>query len=155
MYHAEMLERLKKGWDYNMNKYVKEFLHRGLMFSGFGPIIAAIIYLVLSYSIKDFSLGGIEIFTAVLSTYILAFVHAGSSVFNQIEHWGIMKGLLWQLGLLYAAYLLCYLINSWLPFDIAVVAIFTSIFVATYLVIWGIVYLCTKGNAKKLSEKLE
>ena len=76
-------------------------------------------------------------------------------MFNQIEHWGIMKGLLWQLSVLYVAYLLCYLINSWLPFDIAVVAIFTSIFVATYLVIWGIVYLCTKGNAKKLSEKLE
>lgn len=137
-----------------MNKYVKEFLHRGLMFSGFGPIIAGIIYCVLSYTLKDFSLGGMDVFIAIVSTYLLAFVHAGSSVFNQIEHWGIMKSLLCQLGTLYVAYLICYLINSWLPFDITVVAIFTAIFVSTYLVIWGIVYLCVKGNAKKLSEKL-
>ena len=137
-----------------MNKYVKEFLHRGLIFGGFGPIIMAIIYLVLSYSIKDFSVGGIENFTAVLSTYILAFVHAGSSVFNQIEHWGVMKGLLCQLVSLYIAYIGCYLINSWIAFEISVVAIFTAIFVVGYLAIWGIVYLCIKGKAKKMSEKL-
>lgn len=137
-----------------MNKYVKEFLHRGLMFSGFGPIIAGIIYLILSYSIKDFTLGGTEIFVAILSTYLLAFVHAGSSIFHQIEHWSIMKGLFGQLGTLYVTYLICYLINSWLPFEITVVAIFTVIFVVTYLIIWGIVYLCIKNTSKKMSEKL-
>lgn len=137
-----------------MNRYIKEFLHRGLVFGGFGPIVMAIIYLVLSHTIKGFSLGGIEVFVSVISTYLLAFVHAGSSLFNQIEHWGIMKGLLCQLGTLYAAYLICYLINSWIPFSITVVAIFTAIFVIGYLAIWGIVYLCVKGNAKKLSENL-
>lgn len=137
-----------------MNRYVKEFLHRGLMFAGFGPIIVGIIYFILSYTVKDFSVGGKENFIAILSIYILAFVHAGSSVFNQIEHWGIMKGLLCQLGTLYIAYLICYLINSWIPFEITVVAIFTAIFIVAYLAIWGIVYLCVKGNAKKLSEKL-
>ena len=30
-----------------MNKYVRSFLHRGLMFGGFGPIIIGIVYLVL------------------------------------------------------------------------------------------------------------
>ncbi len=137
-----------------MNKYVKEFLHRGLIFGGFGPIGMAIIYLVLSYNTKDFSVGGIEIFTVVLSTYILAFVHAGSSVFNQIEHWGVMKGLLCQLVSLYIAYIGCYLINSWIAFEISIVAIFTAIFVVGYLAIWGVVYLCVKGKAKKMSEKL-
>ncbi len=137
-----------------MNRYIKEFLHRGLVFGGFGPIVMAIIYLVLSRTIKGFSLGGIEVFVSVISTYLLAFVHAGSSLFNQIEHWGIMKGLLCQLSTLYAAYLICYLINSWIPFNITVVAIFTAIFVIGYLAIWGIVYLCVKGNAKKLSENL-
>ena len=137
-----------------MNKYVKEFLHRGLMFAGFGPIIVGIIYFILSYTIKDFSIGGKETFVAILSVYILAFVHAGSSVFNQIEHWGIMKGLLCQLGTLYITYLICYLINFWITFEIAVVAIFTAIFVVGYLAVWGIVYLCVKVNAKKLSDKL-
>ena len=137
-----------------MNRYLKEFLHRGLIFSGFGPIVMGIIYLVLSYTVKDFSVGGKEVFVAVLSTYLLAFVHAGSSVFNQIEHWSTMKGLLWQLGTLYLAYVLCYLINSWIPFDFMVIVIFTAIFVIGYLAIWGIVYLCVKGTARKLSEKL-
>ncbi len=137
-----------------MNKYLKEFLHRGLIFGGFGPIIMGIIYYILSYAVKDFSINGTDAFMAILSTYILAFIHAGSSVFNQIEHWGIMKGLLCQLGSLYAAYAGCYLINSWIPFEATVLAIFTIIFVVGYLAIWGVVYLCVKGNAKKLSEKL-
>ena len=38
---------LRKGWDYNMNKYVKEFFKRGLIFSGFGPIVAGIVYLCI------------------------------------------------------------------------------------------------------------
>lgn len=137
-----------------MNKYFKEFLHRGLMFGGFGPIIMGIIYFILSYTIKDFTLGGSEVFVVVISTYLLGFIHAGSSIFNQIEHWSIMKGLFCHMGTLYLAYVFCYLINSWIPFDFKVILIFTAIFVVTYLAIWGIVYLCVKGNAKKLSEKI-
>lgn len=45
-----------------MNKYVKEFLHRGLMFGGFGPIIAGIVYLILSYTLNNFSLSGSTVF---------------------------------------------------------------------------------------------
>lgn len=137
-----------------MNKYVKEFLHRGLIFSGFGPVITAIVMLVLSHTIDDFTLTGNEMFLGVVSTYVLAFVHAGTSVFHQIEHWSLMKALLCQLGSLYAAYAICYLINSWIPFEPVVLAIFTSIFVIGYLAIWGIVYLCVKNTSRKLSEKL-
>ena len=132
-----------------MNKYVKEFLHRGLMFGGFGPIIASFVIFVLSCTKSDFSLAGKEMFLAVVSTYVLAFVHAGTSVFHQIEHWSVMKALLCQLCTLYSAYVICYLMNSWLPFDITVIAIFTCIFVAVYLVIWGIVYLCVKNASEK------
>lgn len=137
-----------------MNKYVKEFLHRGLMFGGFGPIITAIVMLILSHAINGFSLTGNEMFLSVVSTYVLAFVHTGTSVFHQIEHWSVIKALLCQLCTLYSAYVICYLMNSWLPFDITVIAIFTCIFVAVYLVVWGIVYLCVKNASKKMSEKL-
>lgn len=137
-----------------MNKYFKEFLHRGLVFGGFGPIIVAIIYLILSYKIKNFTLNGVEMFVATVSIYLLAFVHAGSSVFNQVEHWSIMKGMFCQLVTLYITYVGCYLINSWIPFDFSVILIFTAIFVVTYFAIWVIVYLCVKGNAKKLTEKI-
>ena len=137
-----------------MNRYFKEFLHRGLIFGGFGPIIMGIIYFILSYTVKDFSVSGTDAFVAIISTYILAFVHAGVSVFNQIEHWSVMKSLFCHMSVLYVAYLACYLINSWIPFEIMIVLIFTAIFVISYLVIWVIVYLCVKGKAKKLSGKI-
>ena len=39
------------------------------------------------------ALSGAEVLIAVLSTYVLAFVQAGSSVFNQIEEWGRAKSI--------------------------------------------------------------
>lgn len=137
-----------------MNIYLKKFLHRGLAFGGFGPIVMGIIYLILSCTVTDFTLGGEEAFVAIFSTYSLAFVHAGSSIFNQIEHWSIMKGLFCQLGTLYVAYVVCYLANRWIPFEFSFIIIFTAIFVGGYFAIWGIVYLCVKNSAKKLSEKI-
>ena len=137
-----------------MNKYVKSFLQRGLAFGGFGPIIAGIIYLILSFSIDNFTLSGVEVFVAIISTYILGFVHAGASIFNQIENWGIAKSLLCHLGLLYISYLLCYIINSWIPFEWAVIGIFTLIFVIAYLAIWLIVYMCVKLTSEKFNKKL-
>lgn len=138
-----------------MNKYIKEFLKRGLLFGGFGPIIAGIVYLILSITLKDFSLSGLEVFIAIISTYILAFVQAGASVFNQIEEWPIAKSLLCHLSLIYVAYILCYLVNTWIPFDWVIILIFTAIFLLTYFVIWITVYLCVKNQVKKLNENLK
>ena len=84
---------------------IKEFLKRGLLFGGFGPIIAGIVYLILSFTIKDFSLSGLEVFIVIISTYVLAFVQAGASIFNQIEDWPIAKSLLCHLSLIYGAYI--------------------------------------------------
>ena len=137
-----------------MKKYIKEFLLRGMMFGGFGPIILGIVYLVLSYTIDDFSLNGIEVFTAIISVYLLAFIHAGASIFNQIEGWGIAKSLLNHLSTLYIAYSLCYIINSWIPFEWTVLLIFTLVFLAVYFVVWFIVYFCVKATSKKFNKSL-
>lgn len=137
-----------------MNKYLKEYLKRGMAFGGFGPIIAGIAYLILSFCIDGFTLGGVEVCIAIVSTYLLAFVQAGASVFNQIEGWPIAKSLLCHLGSIYAAYIICYLINSWIPFEPMVVAIFTAIFVVTYFIIWIAVYLSIKAVSKKLNSKI-
>lgn len=137
-----------------MNKYVKSFLQRGLAFGGFGPVIAGIIYLILSFSIDNFTLTGVDVFVAILSTYVLAFVHAGASIFNQIESWGIAKSLLCHLGLLYVSYLLCYIVNSWIPFEWAVIGIFSLIFIIAYLMIWLIVYISIKATSKRFNEKI-
>lgn len=137
-----------------MNKYLKSFLHRGLIFGGFGPIVAGVVYLSLSLSIDNFTLDGIEMFTAIFSTYILAFLHAGASIFNQIESWPIAKSLFFHFGTLYISYALCYLINRWIPFDAVAFLIFTLVFVAIYLVIWLSVFIAVKCISKKFNNRL-
>lgn len=137
-----------------MNRYLKSFLHRGLIFGGFGPIVASIVFIAVSHTVDRFSLSAQEVLTATLSTYLLAFVHAGASIFNQIEHWSLPKSLLCHFSMLYAAYSLCYIANSWIPFEPKVLLIFSLIFIAVYFVIWITVYLCIKSTTRKLNGRL-
>ena len=95
-----------------------------------------------------------EVLTAIISSYFLAFVQAGVSVFNEIENWPIMKSLLCHFALLYITYVSCYLINSWIPFDVGIVGIFTAIFVVTYLAIWLTVYLLVRNLGKKMNSMI-
>ena len=138
-----------------MNRYLKEFLHRGLAFAGFGPIILGIIFFILEKTLDDFSVSGGQILLGVVSTYILAFVQAGVSVFNQIEHWPLPKSLFCHFGMLYAVYVICYISNSWIPFEWGVIGIFTAIFVVIYFVIWFTVYFIAKATGKKLNATLK
>lgn len=126
-----------------------------MAFGGFGPIIAGIVFYIISLTVEGFSLGGGEMLVAIVSTYILAFVQAGASVFNQIEEWPLPKSLLCHFGMLYVAYVACYLLNSWIPFDINVVLIFTAIFAAGYFVVWLAVFVSIKAVSKKLNAKIK
>lgn len=137
-----------------MNKYLKSFLHRGFIFGGFGPIVAGIVYAILSKTVEGFYLEGTEVLLAILSTYLLAFLQAGATVFNQIEDWSLPKSLLCHFSTLYIAYSVCYISNSWIPFVPEVLLIFSLIFVAVYFIIWIIVYLSVKATSKKINSKL-
>ena len=135
---------------YNVNKYAKRFLQRGLVFGGFGPIITGIVLALL----PGVTLTGGQVLMAVVSTYVLAFVQAGVSVFNQIEHWPLPKSLLCHFGLLYLVYSLCYLVNSWIPFEPLVLVFFTIIFAAVYAAVWLTVYICVRVASRKLNKKI-
>ena len=138
-----------------MNKYVKDFFHRGLIFGGFGPVIIGIIYWILSETVADFSISGFEIFLGIVSTYLLAFIQAGVSVFNQIEHWPLPKSLLCHFSSLFAAYSLCYIGNTWIPFGPKVILIFFGIFVAVYFAVWITVFLSVRVASKKFNSKIK
>ena len=133
---------------------VRDFFFRGLLFGGFGPVIAGIVYLILHFTLQDLTLTGLQVFTVIVSTYLLAFVHAGASVFNQIESWPLAKSTLCHFGLLYVAYVLCYVINSWIPFEPLVLGIFTAIFAVGYAVIWLAVYVSIRVTVKRLNRSL-
>lgn len=136
-----------------MNKYVKDFVLRGLMFGGFGPIVTAIVLLIISF-FTDVNLTAVDLFTAIISTYLLAFVQAGSSIFNQIEHWPVLKSISIHFAVLYILYSVCYLVNSWIPFEPKVLIAFSVIFVSSYAVIYAVVYFIVKRTAKQLNKTL-
>jgi len=137
-----------------MNRYVKSFFCRGAIFGGAGPVILGIVYAVLDRTVDGFSLSGKEVLIATVSTYLLAFIHAGASVFNQIDEWPIAKSLVFHFGSLYLAYLACYAVNRWIPFEISVVLIFTAIFAACYFAVWLTVFFVIKLTEKRLNEKI-
>lgn len=137
-----------------MNKYFKDFLHRGLMFGGFGPIILGIIFLIVSKTSANFSITVSQILIGIISTYMIAFLQAGASVFNQIDGWSVPKSTFFHFLTIYIAYVGAYLLNSWLPFDLKVILIFTLIFIVVYLVIWLTVVISLKIVSKKLNRKI-
>lgn len=133
-----------------MNKYVKEFLRRGLLFGGFGPIITGVVMAL----IPGVELTGNQILLMVCSTYVLAFVQAGATVFNQIGHWSILRALLCHFSSLYAVYLFCYTVNAWIPFRWPVVGLFTLIFAAVFFTTWLVVYLCVRATRNRLNRNI-
>ncbi len=138
-----------------MKKTLKNFALRGFIAGGFGPLTVAVVYLVLSKTLDGFTLGGTEVFIAVVSTYVLAFLQACANVFYEIESWPIVKSMFFHFITLYAAYISCYLINSWIPFDIKIVAVFTGIFIVGYALIWLVILASIKSTEKRLNQRLK
>jgi hypothetical protein len=137
-----------------MNKYLKSFLQRGIAFGGLGPIVAGLVLFFIDLGTESIMLDGGEILLAIVSTYILAFVQAGVSVFNQIEHWSPARSLLCHFSLLFVTYSLTYILNSWIPFEPMVLLIFCLVFILVYFIIWGAVYLAVRAHTRKLNSRL-
>lgn len=136
-----------------MNKYVKEFLRRGMMCCWGGPIVLAIVWLCISGGniAKDISLYDASI--SIISVTILAFVVAGISMIYQVESLPIVIAGLIQFVVIYVAYLVVYLLNNW--FDISIIVPYTIIFILTFIIIWIIVYFVVKNNVNKLNKHIE
>ena len=137
-----------------MNPYVKQFLTIGACFAGLGPIIGGYL-LWMTLSPAHLTITGGQVFLAIVSTYLIAFVHAGTSVFHKIEHWSPFKAAALQLLCIYTVYMGAYFLNRWMPLDWKAVLIATVIFVAAYVVIWIIVYTITRHFTKKLNQTLD
>ena len=138
-----------------MKNFAKEFLHRGLMAAGSGPIILAIVYGILGATgtVSHFSPG--EVCLGILSVTLLAFVAAGMSAIYQLEQLPLSSAILIHGAGLYADYILIYLINGWLKQQLIPIAIFTAVFIAGYAVIWLIIYSVIKTKTEALNKKLK
>lgn len=137
-----------------MKGFALDFLHRGLVAMGFGPIVLAIVYLILHRcaSVDDMTVN--EVCVGIISLSVLAFITGGMNAIYQIEHLPLMTAVLAHGGVLYIGYLGTYLVNDWLDFGIIPIIVFTAIFALGYIIIWTVIYSVIRHNTKKLNEKL-
>ena len=138
-----------------MKKIVLEFLRRGFIASGIGPIALAIVYLILQQTSAVETLSVNQVCIGIFSITALAFIAGGMNAIYQIERLPLMVAILIHGGVLYIGYLGTYLLNDWLDFGVLPIVVFSAIFVVGYVVIWAIIYSIIKRNAAKLNKMLK
>ena len=138
-----------------MKKFVLEFLRRGFIASGIGPIVLAIVYLILKQSAAIDTLTVNQVCIGIFSLSALAFIAGGMNAIYQVERLPQMTAILIHGGALYIGYLGTYLLNDWLDFGIIPIIVFSAIFVVGYIVIWAIIYSIIRRNTARLNEMLK
>lgn len=137
-----------------MKKFLKEFLLRGLICAGAGPMVLAIIYGILGATGVADSLSPKEVCLGILTITILAFIAAGMTAIYKQEQLPLPMMILIHGGALYIAYILTYLLNGWLQSALIPILIFTGIFIVGYALIWLIIYFVEKAKTEKLNKLL-
>ena len=138
-----------------MKRFLSDFMRRGMMAWGFGPLVLAVLYWILHTQGVVDTLTVEQVCTGILSVTILAFLAGGLNALYQIEKLPLMVAMLIHGGVLYAAYLVTYLVNSWLEGGIIPILVFTCIFVAGYFLIWAVIYTLVKRNTVRVNAVLK
>ncbi len=137
-----------------MKKILSGFIMRGMIACGFGPIVLAILYIILQKQ------GVLQVITVdqmcrgIFSLAFLAFIAGGMNVIYQMERLPLMVAILIHGCVLYVVYLGTYLINDWMESGVAPILVFTVIFVFGYLIIWMVIYSINTRNTKRLNQIL-
>ena len=138
-----------------MKKFVSVFVLRGLVAMGLGPIVLAIVYLILNQAVAIDTLTVNQICIGIFSLSALAFIAGGMNAIYQVERLPLLTAILIHGGVLYIGYLGTYLLNDWLNFGVMPIIVFTAIFVVGYIAIWAIIYSIIRRNTVKLNEMLK
>ena len=138
-----------------MKKIVLDFLHRGLVACGFGPMVLAVFYLILKHTAAVETLTVNEVCIGIISLSALAFVAGGMNAIYQIERLPLMVAILIHGITLYISYLATYLLNGWLELGMVPLFAFTGIFIFGYLVIWVIIYAISRKNTARINQILK
>ena len=138
-----------------MKKHILEFVRRGLVACGFGPLILVVLYGILHCH------AGLEILTVrqvcvgILSLTALAFVAGGMNILYRIERLPLMFTILIHGSVLYVCYLITYLINGWLERGIRPILVFSGIFLLGYLIIWAVIYCMIRRKTARINRILK
>lgn len=137
-----------------MKNNIAEFFRRGLIACGFGPLILALLYLILQHCGALQTLTVNQVCIGIFSLSALAFIAGGMNVIYQVEQMPLMLAILIHGCVLYVSYLGTYLLNGWLEWGMTPILVFSLIFVLGYLAIWAVIYSVNKRNTAKLNEIL-
>ena len=138
-----------------MKRHIWEFLRRGMVACGFGPIVLAILYLALHHHGVVDMLTVHEVCLGIISLLLLAFIAGGMNFVYQIERLPVMLAILIHGGVLYVSYLATYLLNGWLDWGWMPILVFSAIFLLGYLGIWAVIYVVTKKKTAQVNEMLK
>ena len=138
-----------------MKQYIKEFLRRGFIACGFGPLVLVVLYLILQKQCDLQTLAVREVCLGILSLWALAFLAGGMNMIYQMERLPLMVAILIHGSVLYVSYLVTYLVNGWLVWGTTPILVFTGIFVLGYLTIWAIIYSINRKNTENLNQILQ
>ncbi len=138
-----------------MKKFIFGFLRRGLIAAGIGPIVLAMVYMILQQTANVETLSVNQVCVGIFTITALAFVAGGMNAVYQIERLPLMVAVLIHGGVLYISYLGTYLLNNWLDLNMIPIVVFSAAFVVGYVIIWVIIYSIIKRNTEKLNKILK
>ena len=138
-----------------MKPLFTEFFRRGLTACGFGPLVLAVLYLILEQQGAIETLTVSQVCIGIFSLSGLAFIAGGMNVLYQIERLPLMVAISIHGGVLYLSYLATYLLNGWLEWDTAPILVFSGIFVLGYLAVWAVIYSTTRRRTQHLNAILK
>ena len=138
-----------------MKKHILDFIRRGLVACGFGPLVLAVFYLILRHQGLVALLSVEQVCVGIFSLSALAFIAGGMNFIYQIEQLPLMAAILIHGSVLYLSYLATYIINDWLERGAMPVLVFTGMFVLGYLVIWAVIYSVIKRKTERINAILK
>ncbi len=138
-----------------MRKFVGEFIQRGFVSCGFGPIVWAIVIYILSQK-NDIvqTIPAMEAVLSILTSSLLAFVAGGINAIYKIERIPLVLAIFIHAVILYIDYIVIYLVNDWIEVEITILTVFTICFFSGFAIIWAIIYFHTKKSTDRLNKKL-
>ena len=137
-----------------MKNFWSGFFLRGLVAAGGGPVVLAIVYGILGKTGTVNAIPAEEVCFGILTVTLLAFMVGGMTAIYQLEQLPLLSAILIHGSVLYASYLVIYLLNGWLLSQLVPILVFTGIFFAGYAVIWFFIYLYHKQKTDAINRSL-
>ena len=119
-----------------------------------GPVVLAVIYGILGATGTILALTPAEVCTGILSITVMAFIAAGITAIYQTERIALPFAIAIHAAVLYADYLIMYLLNNWLPRNPGAYGIFTAVFATGFALIWIVIYCITRAKTDTLNKHL-